>query len=110
MEETGLGALGSPVSPDDEDGQSVGLLDYSLASITHVTPTSATVVFTHPSGSLPDMSLAIPATGSQLHCASPTCRQATAATLAPATLLHPRCLTCHIARHDHDNYVKFTSV
>ncbi|KAJ7894961.1 hypothetical protein B0H14DRAFT_3426572 [Mycena olivaceomarginata] len=82
---------------------SVGLLDYSLASITHVTPTSATVVFTHPSGSLLDMSLAIPATGAQLHCASPTCRQATAATLAPATLLHPSCLTCHIARHDHDN-------
>ncbi|KAJ7787351.1 hypothetical protein B0H14DRAFT_3505606 [Mycena olivaceomarginata] len=30
-EETGLGALGSPVSPDDEDGQGAGLLGYSLA-------------------------------------------------------------------------------
>ncbi|KAJ7792830.1 hypothetical protein B0H14DRAFT_3561972 [Mycena olivaceomarginata] len=60
-EETGLGALGSPVSPDDEDGQGAGLLGYSLASIARVTPTSATAVFTHPSGSLPDVSLAIPA-------------------------------------------------
>ncbi|KAJ7840566.1 hypothetical protein B0H14DRAFT_2587433 [Mycena olivaceomarginata] len=60
-EETGLGALGSPVSPDDEDGQGAGLLGYSLASIARVTPTSATAVFTHPSGSLPDVSLAVPA-------------------------------------------------
>ncbi|KAJ7766263.1 hypothetical protein B0H14DRAFT_3592622 [Mycena olivaceomarginata] len=60
-EETGLGALGSPVSPDDEDGQGAGLLGYSLASIARVTPTSATAVFTYPSGSLPDVSLAVPA-------------------------------------------------
>ncbi|KAJ7829772.1 hypothetical protein B0H14DRAFT_3465448 [Mycena olivaceomarginata] len=53
-------ALGSPVSPDDEDGQGAGLLGYSLASIAHVTPTSATAVFTYPSGSLPDVSLAVP--------------------------------------------------
>ncbi|KAJ7859977.1 hypothetical protein B0H14DRAFT_3446369 [Mycena olivaceomarginata] len=52
---------GSPVSPDDEDGQGAGLLGYSLASIARITPTSATAVFTHPSGSLPDVSLAVPA-------------------------------------------------
>ncbi|KAF7366325.1 von Willebrand factor A domain-containing protein 8 [Mycena sanguinolenta] len=61
-EEMGLGELGSPVSAE-EDGadHGAGLLGYTLARITRLTSTSATVVFTHPAASLPDVSLTVPA-------------------------------------------------
>ncbi|KAJ6481917.1 AAA domain-containing protein [Mycena sanguinolenta] len=61
-EEMGLGALGSPVSAEDDGADQVaGLLGYTLARITRLTPTSATAVFTHPAASLLDVSLTVPA-------------------------------------------------
>ncbi|KAJ6597514.1 AAA domain-containing protein [Mycena vulgaris] len=55
-EEMGLGPLGSPAA---SDGDAAGLLGYTLASITRLTPTTATTAFAHPS--LPTRTLPVAA-------------------------------------------------
>ncbi|KAK7042195.1 von Willebrand factor A domain-containing protein 8 [Favolaschia claudopus] len=69
-EEMGLGVLGNPIlafedETDDREGESAGLLNYTLVSLSRLSPTSATAVFSHPS--LPSVSLTIPAGPAPLH-------------------------------------------
>ncbi|KAJ7768600.1 AAA domain-containing protein, partial [Mycena maculata] len=54
-EEMGLGALGSPAAPDGD----AGLLGYTLAGITRLTPTTASARFTH--AHLPARDITVPA-------------------------------------------------